>query len=52
MSQRRGVAFIECARTPAHLHYKGVNVYKVVVLLVMPALSAVNDLKDYRVNAC
>ena len=24
-----GVAYIECARTPAHLHYKGLNVHKV-----------------------
>ena len=52
MCQRRRVAYIEFARTSPALHYKGVNVHKVVVLLVMPALSAVNDLKDYRVNAC
>ena len=24
-----GVAYIECARTPARLHYKGTNVHKV-----------------------
>ena len=29
MCQRRGVAYIECARTPACLHYKGTNVHKV-----------------------
>ena len=52
MSQRRGVAYIECARTPAILHYKGLNVHKVGALLVTPALSVVNDLKDYGVNAC
>ena len=47
-----GVAYIEFARTLSALHYKGLNVHKVVALLVTPALSAVNDLKDYRVNAC
>ena len=47
-----GVAYIECARTPARLHYKGLNVHKVRALLVTPALSVVNDLKDYGVNAC
>ena len=52
MCQRREVAYLECARTPAVLHYKGLNVHKVRALLVMLALSAVNDLKDYRVNAC
>ena len=52
MSQRRGVAYIECARTPAILHYEGLNVHKVGALLVTPALSAGNDPKDYRVNAC
>ena len=50
MCQRRGVAYIECARTPAILHYKGLNVHKVGALLVTPALSVVNDLKDYGVN--
>ena len=29
LSQRRGAAYIECARTPALLHYKGLNVHKV-----------------------
>ena len=29
LCQRRGVAYIECARTPARLHYKGNNVHKV-----------------------
>ena len=47
-----GVAYIEYARTPTSLHYKGLNVHKVVALLVTPALSVVNDLKDYGVNAC
>ena len=52
LSQRRGVAYIECARILAILHYKGLNVHKVGALLIMPALSAINDLKDYGVNAC
>ena len=52
MCQRRKVAYIEFARTSPALHYKGVNVHKVVALLVTPALSDVNDLKDYGVNAC
>ena len=47
-----GVAYIEYARTPTALHYKGLNVHKVGALLVTPALSVVNDFKDYRVNAC
>ena len=47
-----GVAYIEYARTPIALHYKGLNVHKVRALLVTPALSDVNDLKDYGVNAC
>ncbi len=51
MSQRRGVAYIECARTPAVLHYKGLNVHKVGALLITPALSVIYDLKDYGVNA-
>ena len=37
--------------TPAILYYKGLNVHKVGVLLITPALSAINDLKDYGVNA-
>ena len=52
MCQRRGVAYIEYARTPTTLHYKGLNVHKVGALLVTPALSVVNDLKEYEVNAC
>ena len=28
LSQRRGVAYIECARTPAPLRYTGFNVHK------------------------
>ena len=52
LCQRRRVAYIECARTLAHIHYKGLNnVHKVGALLVMSALSAINDLKDYGVNA-
>ena len=47
-----GVAYIECARTPAIPRYRGFNVHKDGALLVMPALSALNDLKDYGVNAC
>ena len=46
-----GVAYIECARTPAVLHYKGLNVHKVGALLVTLALSVIYDFKDYRVNA-
>ena len=46
------MAYIEYARTPIALHYKGLNVHKVGALLVTPALSVVNDLKDYEVNAC
>ena len=52
MCQRRGVAYIECARTPAVLYYKGLNIHKVGALLITPAISAIDDLKDYRVNAC
>ena len=50
LSQRRGLSYIECARTPAILHYKGLNVHKVHALLVTLALSAINGLKDYGVN--
>ena len=46
-----GVAYIECARTPAIPHYKGFNVHKEGALLIVLALSAINDLKDYGVNA-
>ena len=46
------MSYIEYARTPIALHYKGLNVHKVRALLVTPALSVVNDLKDYGVNAC
>ena len=52
MSQRRGVAYIEYARTCIVLHYKGLNVHKVGAILVTPDLSVVNDLKDSGVNAC
>ena len=47
-----GVAYIECARTPAIPHYKEFNVHKDGALLVTLALSALNDLNDYGVNAC
>ena len=50
MCQRRRVAYIEFTRTSPALHYKGVNVHKVVALLVTPALSAVNAYTDYGVN--
>ena len=46
------MSYIEFARTSLALHYKGVNVHKVVALLVTPALSAIDGLKDYGVNAC
>ena len=46
-----GVAFIEFARTPAIPRYRGFNVHKDGALLVMPAISAFNDFKDYGVNA-
>ena len=52
MCQRRRVAYIEFSRTSPALHYKGVNVHKVLALLVTPALSAINGLKDYGVNVC
>ena len=52
LALEEGLAYIECARTPAILHYKGLTIHKVGALLVMLALSAVNDLKDYGVNAC
>ena len=52
MCQRRRVAYIEFARTFLALHYKGVNVHKVVALLVTPTLSGINGLKDYGVNVC
>ena len=38
MSQRRGVAYIECARTLAPLRYIGFNVPKGVALQVMHVL--------------
>ena len=47
-----GVAYIECARTPANPRYQEFNVHKDGALLITLALSALNDLKDYRVNAC
>ena len=50
MSQRRGVAYIVCGRTPAILHYKGLDVHKVGALLITPVISVINDLKYYGVN--
>ena len=41
-----GVAYIECARTPAHLHYKELNVYKVRELLVTAVLNTLNAHED------
>ena len=38
LSQRRGVAYIECARTPAIPHYKEFNVHKEGKLLETPAI--------------
>ena len=45
------MAYIEFSKTSPALHYKGVNVHKVLALLVTPALSAINGLKDYELNA-
>ena len=47
---RGGVAYIECAKTLAILHYKGFNVHKDRALLITPPISVINDLKDYGVN--
>ena len=41
-----GVAYIECARTPAHLHYKELNVHKVRALLVTAVLNTLNAHED------
>ena len=41
-----GAAYIECASTPAPLHYKGTNVHKVGALLVTPAVSTLNAHED------
>ena len=41
-----GVAYIECARTPANLHYKGLNVHKVRALLVTTVLNTLNVHED------
>ena len=51
MSQRRGVAYIEYARTPALLRYREFNVHKGGTLLIAPAISVTNALEDYGVNA-
>ena len=46
-----GVTYIEWARTPAIPRYQEFNVHKYGALLIMPAISAFNDFKDYKVNA-
>ena len=46
-----GVAYIECARTPTIPRYQEFNVHKYGALLITPTISAINDLKDYGVNA-
>ena len=38
MCQRRGVAYIEYARNPTALHYKGLNVHKVRGVTGNPSL--------------
>ena len=45
MCQKRGVAYIECARTPALLRYQEFNVHKEKALLITPALNALMALK-------
>ena len=40
-----GVAYIECARTPAILRYQEFNVHKEEALLITPALNALMALK-------
>ena len=47
MCQRRRVAYIEFARTSPALHYKGVNVHKVVALLVTLVIKCYDDHKSY-----
>ena len=44
-----GVAYIECARTPAILRYKEFNVHKDGTLLITLAINAISEIKDYRV---
>ena len=39
-----GVAYIECARTPASPRYKEFKVHKEMALLVMVALNALMDI--------
>ena len=51
MYQRRGLVYIKCAKNPAIPHYKEFNVHKDGVLLITRAISAIDDLKDYGVNA-
>ena len=45
-----GVAYIECARTPAIPRYRGFDVHKGGALLITPAISVINIHEDYGVN--
>ena len=45
LCQWRGVAYIECARTPASPRYKEFKVHKEMALLVTVALNALMALK-------
>ena len=47
MCQRRAVAYIECTRTLAILHYKEFNVHKDGALLITLAISVINDLLGF-----
>ena len=44
-----GVAYIECARTPAILNYEGLNVHKGLALLVTPYIKCYHEHKDYLI---
>ena len=48
---RGGGGLYRVRQVTAILHYKGLNIHKVGALQVTPALSVVNDLKDYGGNA-
>ena len=41
-----GVAYIEFARTPAHLHYEGLTIHKVRALHVTTILNTINAHED------
>ena len=45
----RGVAYIECARTPASPHNGGFNVHKGLALLVTPYIKCYHGHKDYLI---